>query len=63
MRRKVGSGQTPRQPGQVRKEAAATSSGLGRESAFHLMIFKEPPLYRARSLSQASDLQRMSYRA
>src|SRR6266571_8389472 len=30
VRWEVGGGQAPRQPGQVRKEAAATSSGLGR---------------------------------
>src|SRR5207302_10840914 len=30
VRWEVGGGQAPRQPGQVRKEAAVTSSGLGR---------------------------------
>src|SRR6185437_14359628 len=31
----AGGGQAPRQPGQVRKEAAVTSSGLGRRSVSH----------------------------
>ena len=35
-RREVGFGRTPRQPGQVRKEAAVTSFGSGRCSTFHL---------------------------
>src|SRR4051812_44350540 len=35
-KREVGSGRTTRQPGQVRKEAALTSSGSGRSSASHL---------------------------
>src|SRR6476661_3633649 len=34
-KREVGSGRTTRQPGQVRKEAALTSSGSGRSSASH----------------------------
>src|SRR5947199_4714702 len=36
VRWEVGGGQAPRQPGQVRKEAAATSSGLGRSSGLPL---------------------------
>src|SRR5262249_53731956 len=34
--REVGGGRATRQPGQVRKEAALTSSGSGRSSASHL---------------------------
>ena len=35
-RREVGFGRTPRQPGQVRKEAAVTSLGSGRCPTSHL---------------------------
>src|SRR5881275_1998839 len=35
----VGGGQAPRQPGQVRKEAAVTSSGLGRSSGLPPLPF------------------------
>src|SRR5205085_12582419 len=38
VRWEVGGGQAPRQPGQVRKEAAVTSSGLGRCSVSHLIL-------------------------
>src|ERR1700730_3640405 len=41
VRWEVGGGQAPRQPGQVRKEAAVTSSGLCRRSVSHL-IFSQP---------------------
>src|SRR6267154_3143256 len=40
VRWEVGGGQAPRQPGQVRKEAAVTSFGLGRRSVSH-------PIFRA----------------
>ena len=41
-KREVGGGRATRQPGQVRKEAALTSSGSGRSSASHSFIHAMP---------------------
>src|SRR5712671_2281773 len=51
VRWEVGGGQVPRQPGQVRKEAAVTSSGLGRRSVSH-------PIFRAAMTDPATGYRR-----
>src|SRR3954451_22540805 len=44
VRWEIGGGQAPRQPGQVRKEAAVMSSGLGRSSG--LLLYPPRRLFR-----------------